>query len=146
MKKATAVARNQAIVGNCATSGKKRNPQSVRENGTAETPQTHLSPWWRPVKVQHHVKEINTSLVVGKETFLVSGKFGKCYLPYYRDVVVVKEYTPVKLWTTNDLRKEVRHEAKMINHLGDHCSVPLLFGVVTNSEPLRLITKVSWPK
>jgi len=39
------------------------------------------------------------------------------------------------------MKKEVRHKAKMINHLEDHHRVPLLFAIVTKSEPLRLITK-----
>lgn len=39
------------------------------------------------------------------------------------------------------MKKEVRHEAKMISHLKDHRGVPLLFGIVTKSEPLCLMTK-----
>jgi len=39
------------------------------------------------------------------------------------------------------MKKEVRHTAKMINHLKDYHRVPLLFAIVTKSEPLRLITK-----
>ena len=142
MKKAAAVATNQAITGNCTTSGKKRNRDSEREEMAQQKHGEPASPRRRPAEVQHHIKEINPSLVVRTEKFLGSGTFGNCYLAYYRDVVVaVKEYKPVKSWTTDDLKKEVRHEAKMISHLGDHCGVPMLFGVVTKSEPLRLITK-----
>ena len=82
----------------------------------------------RQVDVQHHVKEINPLLVVWTEKFLGSGTFGNCYLAYYRDLfVTVKEFKSVKKWTTNDL--------------GDHSHMPLLFGVITKSELLRLITK-----
>jgi len=96
----------------------------------------------RPVNVQHHIKEINPLLVVQTEKFLGSGTFGNCYLAYYRDLIVaVKEFKPTRNWTTKDLKKEVRQEAKMISYLRDHSGVPLLFGVVTKSELLRLITK-----
>lgn len=88
------------------------------------------------------LKEINPSLVVRTEKFLGSGTFGNCYLAYYRDLLVaVKEFKSVKKWSTNDLKKEVRQEARMISYLGDHSGVPLLFGVITKSKPLRLITK-----
>lgn len=39
------------------------------------------------------------------------------------------------------LKREVHHEAKMINQLDDHHGVPLLFGIMTKSEPFSLITK-----
>jgi len=80
--------------------------------------------------------------VVRTEKFLGSGTFGNCYLAYYQDLLMaVKEFKSVKKWTTNDLKREVRQEVRMISYLGDHSSVPLLFGVITNSKPLRLIAK-----
>ena len=95
----------------------------------------------RSVTVEHALKEINPSLVVRTEKFLGAGTFGNCYLAYYRDLLVaVKEYKNVKS-TPDAIEKEVCHEAKMISHLGDHCGVPLLFGVIMKSEPFRLITK-----
>ena len=33
------------------------------------------------------------------------------------------------------------HEARMVNHLGDHRNLPLLFGTVTKGEQLMLITQ-----
>ena len=88
-----------------------------------------------------HIKEIDPSLIVRTEKFLGYGTFGNCYLAYYRDIVVaVKEFKSRKA-SLERLKKEVRHEAKMINQLEDHRGIPLLFGVVTKSEPLRLITK-----
>lgn len=33
------------------------------------------------------------------------------------------------------------HEAKIINHLEDHRSIPLVFSLVTKTQPIRLVTK-----
>ena len=93
-------------------------------------------------QVEHrHVREIDPSLIVRSEKFLGRGTFGNCYLAHYRDVLVaIKEFKAEKFGRDN-MKKEVQHEAKMISHLEDHRGVPLLFGIVTKSEPLRLITK-----
>lgn len=93
-------------------------------------------------QVEHrHVREIDPCLIVRSEKFLGCGSFGDCYLAHYRDILVaVKEFKAEKFGRDN-MKKEVRHEAKMISHLEDHRGVPLLFGIVTKSEPLRLITK-----
>ena len=75
------------------------------------------------------------------KTFLGCGTFGNSYPAHYRDVLVaVKEFKAEKFGRDN-MKKEVRHQAKMISHLEDHSGVPLLFGIVTKSEPLHLITK-----
>ena len=129
-----------AIAGNAATIGRKedRVATSVREVAQQIRGEPAKPPR-RPVDVQHNVKEINPLLVVRTEKFLGSGTFGNCYLAYYRDLLVaVKEFKAAKKCPTNDLKKEVRHEARMISYLGDHSGVP---GVITKSEPLRLITK-----
>lgn len=93
-------------------------------------------------QVEHrHVREIDPCLIVRSEKFLGCGSFGNCYLAHYRDILVaVKEFKAEKFGRDN-MKKEVRNEAKMISHLEDHRGVPLLFGIVTKSEPLRLITK-----
>lgn len=93
-------------------------------------------------QVEHrHVREIDPCLIVRSEKFLGCGSFGNCYLAHYRDILVaVKEFKAEKFGRDN-MKKEVRHGAKMISHLEDHHGVPLLFGIVTKSEPLRLITK-----
>ena len=36
-------------------------------------------------------------------------------------------------------RDIILHEARMVNHLGDHRNLPLLFGAVTKGEQLMLI-------
>lgn len=115
-------------------------PDLAKESNQAAA-LTNQEPPKPRVVLQRHVKEIDPSLLVRSEKFLGSGTFGNCYLAYYRDVVVaVKEYKKGKC-SLDYLKKEVRHEAKMINHLDDHRGVPLLFGIVTKSEPFRLITK-----
>ena len=116
-----------AIAGNSAITGIKEDPvvTSLRDVVDQKRGEPAIPPR-RPVDVQHHVKEINPSLVVRTEKFLGSGTFGNCYLAYYRDLLVaVKEFKSVKKWTTNDLKKEVRHEARMISYLGDHTGVPI---------------------
>ena len=56
-------------------------------------------------------------------------------------VVAVKEFKERKNVDLAHLRSKVRHEATMIKHLKDHRGVPLLFGIITKSEPIRLVTK-----
>ena len=89
------------------------------------------------------VREIDPSLVVKTKTFLGSGSFGNCYLAFYRDLVVaVKEFkTGNSSCSVDALKKEAHHEARMISHIEDHAGVPLLFGVITKTMPVRLITK-----
>ena len=87
-------------------------------------------------------KEINPSEVVRSEKFLGSGSFGTCYLAYYRGIsVAVKEFKPRQTRSQDELKKDVLREAEMIGQLGDHRGLPLLFGVITKSPPLRLITQ-----
>ncbi|KAL9951843.1 hypothetical protein ACROYT_G044578 [Oculina patagonica] len=135
-EKAMKNVKKEAIAGlHCA----KESNQAAESSG--KTALTNQEPPKPRVVLQRHVKEIDPSLLVKSEKFLGSGTFGNCYLAYYRDVVVtVKEYKKGKC-SLDYLKREVRHEAKMINHLEDHRGVPLLFGIVTKSEPFRLITK-----
>ena len=125
--------RKEAITGKPASECEKgRSPAAELPGGTArKNPESSR----RQVMVQRHVKEIDPSLVVRSEKVLGCGTFGNCYLAYYKDVVVtVKEFKPRRV-SLHQLKEEVRHEARMINQLED------LFGVVTKSVPLRLITK-----
>ena len=65
-----------------------------------------------------------------------------CYLAHYREILVaVKEFKQQKSWSLAEMKREVFHEERMICHLGDHSGLPLLFGVVTESVPLRLVTQ-----
>ena len=76
------------------------------------------------------------------EKSLGQGTLGMCYLAHYQEIlVVVKEFKPQKSWSLAQMKWEVFHEARMICHLDDHCGLPLLFGVVLESVPLRLVTQ-----
>ena len=91
------------------------------------------------------VKEINPVEIVRTEKSLDSGTFGVCYLAYYRNITVaVKEYR-MKSKSVDEIKRELLHEARMINHLGDHRNVPLLNRgkaiTVGNTVPLRKETK-----
>lgn len=88
------------------------------------------------------VKEISPFEVVRSERSLGSGTFGTCYLAHYRGLLVaVKEFKVHNSRPISQIKKDVLHEAKMINHLGDHRGLPLLYGIITKSLPLRLITQ-----
>ena len=56
--------------------------------------------------------------------------------------MAVKKFKLQKSWSLEQMKREVFYEARMICHLGDHRGLPLLFGVVTESVPLRLVTQV----
>ena len=93
-------------------------------------------------KERRKFKEIDPSLVVRTTKFLGAGTFGSCYLAFYRDMVVaVKEFKERKNADLAHLRSEVHNEVTMIKHLKDHRGVPLLFGIITKSELIRLVTK-----
>ena len=72
-----------------------------------------------------------------------SGSYGQCFHARYRGIeVIVKQMIPNE--TTKDeerARRDLRHEASVISALGDHLSLPMIFGVVTKSLPLCVVTK-----
>lgn len=75
-----------------------------------------------------------------------SGTFGTCFLAKYRDIeVVVKEYKGAASSTTDRgfkrRRKEATHEARVIQQLGEHPGIPLLFGVVLQQQPVGIVLK-----
>ena len=79
--------------------------------------------------------------IVRTEKSLGCGTFGGCYLAYYRNITVaVKEYG-MKSKSVDEVKYALLHKARMINHLGDHQNVPVLFAVVTKEEQLQLITQ-----
>lgn len=87
------------------------------------------------------VKEINPVEIVRTEKSLGCGTFSVCYLAYYRSIMVaVKEYR-MKSKSVDEVKRELLHEARMINHLEDHRNIPLLFGAVTKGEQLKLVTQ-----
>ncbi|KAJ7384810.1 hypothetical protein OS493_019487 [Desmophyllum pertusum] len=88
------------------------------------------------------LKKIRSTEIVRSDKFLGYGTFGSCYLVHFRGyLVTVKEFKVRKNISLNKIKKEVRNEAAMIIHLGDHRCLPLLFGVVTRRERFRLVTQ-----
>lgn len=88
------------------------------------------------------VKQINPTEIVSANKFLGSGTFGTCHLAHYRGIfVAVKEFKSRRSSPDKEVKCEVLNEARMINHLGDHRGLPLLFGVITKSKPFRLVTQ-----
>ena len=86
------------------------------------------------------MKEINPMEIVRTEKSLGFGTFGASYLAYYRNITVaVKEYR-MKPKSVDEVKHALLHQARMINHLGDHWNVPL-FEAVTKGEKLQLATQ-----
>ena len=76
------------------------------------------------------------------DTPIGSGSYGTCYLAHYRDIkVAVKEMRArsSSLAEHERCRKEVLHEAKVINSLGDHPNIPLLLGICSVKEPYCIV-------
>ena len=119
----------------------KHSPAEVVEfpaKKTEEKPQSHRS----DAPNAPAIKEIRQTEIVRSEKFLGCGTFGTCYLARYRGcLVTVKEFKVREKLSLDDVKKDVLHEATMITYLGDHPCLPLLFGVVTRSLPLRLVTQ-----
>lgn len=88
------------------------------------------------------VKEINPVEIVRTEKSVGCGTFGVCYLAYYRSILVaVKEFRMNSNKSRSEVKRELLREARMVNHLGDHRNLPLLFGAVIKGDQLMLITQ-----
>ena len=92
------------------------------------------------------VKEINPFQVTVDGKHLGSGTYGSCYIGSYRGLDVVVKQLKIKKYrgeTQEDAERRVRneliYEARIINKLGDHPGLPLLFGVCSKRAPFRLI-------
>jgi len=92
------------------------------------------------------VKEIEHSQVIVGGKHLGSGTYGSCYLGSYRGLDVLVKQLNLKKYnreTQEDaetrVRKELIYEARIINKLGDHPGLPLLFGVCSKRAPFRLV-------
>ena len=71
-----------------------------------------------------------------------SGTFGDCYPGKYRGIsAVIKEYKEKRDFSFSFLQREARHEAQVLQQLGDHPGIPLLFGVVLKKKPVSLVLK-----
>ena len=93
------------------------------------------------------VKEINLVEIVRTEISLGCGTFGVCYLAYYRSILVpIKEFRMNSNKSRSEVKCELIREARMVNHLGDHQNLPLLFGAVIKGEQLILVTQFQGEK
>ena len=94
----------------------------------------------KPKKVR---KELNPAYLEDlSEEAIGSGSYGQCYSARCRGIEVI-----VKKMTHNNTaegkeraRKNLLHEATVVKALGDHERLSLIFGVVTENEPLCLVT------
>lgn len=89
------------------------------------------------------VREICSSLLIKtSDEPIGSGTFGTVYLAEYRGMkTAVKEIKKRKdsPEETERCRREVLHEAQILQSLGDHPNLPFLFGVCTKMEPFCLL-------
>ena len=79
--------------------------------------------------------------IVQTEISLGCSTFGGCYLAYYRNITVAVQEYSMKPKSVDEVKHALLHKARMINHLGDHRIVQLLFGAVTKEEQWQLLTK-----
>ena len=76
-----------------------------------------------------------------------SGTFGNCYQGTYRGIaVVIKEYKEIRNARDRNhglslLQREDKHEAHVLQQLGDHPGIPLLFGVCLKEKPVSIVLK-----
>lgn len=89
------------------------------------------------------VREICSSLLIKtSDEPIGSGTFGTVYLAEYKGMkTAVKEIKKRKdsPKETERCRREVLHEAQILQSLGDHPNLPFLFGVSTKMEPFYLV-------
>ena len=90
------------------------------------------------------LKELDTDhLQHLSEHAVGSGSYGQCYRARYRGIeVIVKKISHDHTAEGKDrARRNLVHEANVISALGDHARLPMLFGVITHSEPLCMVTQ-----
>ena len=92
----------------------------------------------------HPFKEIDRDLLVIDESKVVgSGTFGSCFSAVYRgNFGVIVKVMHTKDSSSKEMeraKQEVLHEAQVIANLGDHPSIPHLFGVCIDRAPFYLV-------
>ena len=93
-------------------------------------------------KDSNGIKEISQNSVVKLQKSISSGTFGACYLAHYRGMVVAVKELKVRGHSEREIaqqKKEVVHEATVMLRLGDHCGLPLLYGIQSKVIPFRII-------
>ncbi|XP_067038463.1 aurora kinase A-like [Acropora muricata] len=96
----------------------------------------------KPSSGENDLKEINSNNVKRDEGkgAIGSGTFGNCYLARYRGLrVVLKEFKERDNTSVEKLRREVVNEARVVQRLGDHPGIPLLFGVMLKQPVVGII-------
>ena len=68
-----------------------------------------------------------------------SGSYGQCFHAHYRVIVKQMKHSNNAV-DKEKARKNLLHEAEVIAVLGDHASLPMLFGVVTKSLPNECVS------
>lgn len=101
----------------------------------------------------HSLKEISPEQITTKSVHLGSGSYGSCYLGVYRGMdIVIKELRVQQFQRESHKDAEARiveeliYEARILNKLGVHPGLPLLFGVCSKSAPYRLIMQFQGDK
>ena len=109
-------------------------PMELEEPREKQQKQPNLTPHC------HNFKEINTSSLVKIGRSIGAGTFGQCNLAGYRGMIVaVKDYIADNFSNKQQLKQKVMHEAHVISQLGDHCNIPLLYGICTTSLPYKMV-------
>ena len=100
----------------------------------------------KPMNTTAAVKEINPMHVTLKAMHLGAGSYGSCHLGSYRGMEVVIKQLKVKELrgetresAERRVREELIYEARIINKLGDHSGLPLLYGICSKHSPFRII-------
>ena len=91
-----------------------------------------------------NIKELNPEhIVYMSENLVGSGSYGQCYRARYRGIeVLVKKMTHDGTARGKEkARKNVFHEAKVLSALGDHAKLPMIFGVISETEPLCIVSQ-----
>ena len=90
------------------------------------------------------LKELNPEHLEYVSADLIgSGSYGQCFRARYRGIdVLLKKMTHNSTAEDKErARKNLIHEARVVCALGDHPRLPMIFGAVTEKEPLCLVTQ-----
>ena len=104
--------------------------------------QTYLREVSKTPTLNAGLKEINPEFLECCPTPIGSGSYGDCYFGKYRggiEVVVKRARTRDKHSDNKRVIKEMVHEGQIISALGDHEGLPLLYGMITKTQPMALV-------
>ena len=123
-----------------AASQKKKAKPSQREIVVPSVKKAIERPNFKELATENLIRD-NGARPIG------SGTFGTCYPGTYRGIsVVIKEYKEKASSRDSNhslslLQREAKHEAHVLQQLGDHPGIPLLFGVILKQLPVSLVLK-----